>query len=145
MAPEQSPPTEDEPTGPETRASEHYLDEKTPRSPEEPTWGASVTSIVGPTPETEAAVDTDAPRVQERHEGQEQVQAAILAVAASHGGTHSRAIVRDALQRELEARGRWPQPEPWLDAVASEIEGGGVYNVGTDRQDGANRDDDQRD
>lgn len=61
----------------------------------------------------------------------EQMDAAILAVRKTHGGTHSREVVMDALHRELEQRGRWPQPQPWLDAVASELEAGGVYTMGT--------------
>ncbi|MDQ2758726.1 MAG: hypothetical protein M3Y71_19575 [Actinomycetota bacterium] len=118
-----------------TRATEHYDDDKEQRPAAGHTWGPAVTSLIGPTDETVGAVDTDEPRIVAHQAVEEQIEAAIVAVAKTHGGTHSREIVRDALRRELEQRGRWPQPEPWLDAVASELEVGGVYNMGTDPTD----------
>ncbi len=121
--------------GPMTRATEHAGDDKVTRPATGHTWGASVTSLVGPTDETVGAVDVDEPRVQEQQSVAEKIEAAIVAVRKTHSGTHSREVVMDALQRELEARGRWPQPQPWLDAVATEVEAGGVYTTGTDPAD----------
>ncbi|MEO3935175.1 hypothetical protein V3N99_00300 [Dermatophilaceae bacterium Soc4.6] len=97
--------------------------------------GASENGLVGPADETVDAVDVvdvDEPRVQRQQAVGELIEEAIVAVARTHAGTHSREIVRDALRRELEARGRWPQPETWLDAVATELEAGSVYTMGTE-------------
>lgn len=99
---------------------------------QERTWGASVTSVIAPTAETAAAVDPLQHVHDAKREDGSAIERAIAAVAERHLGTGSREEIKDALRRELEACGHWPQPEPWLDAVATDMAGGEVYRMGTD-------------
>ena len=102
-----------------------------PARPAEPGshWAAATTDVVAPTDETREAVDPHQGRQDEHREAGDELQQAIATVADSHLGA-SRDVIAAALQRELEGCGRWPQPERWLDAVASDLEAGQVYQMG---------------
>ena len=93
------------------------------------TWGSATTSLIAPTADTAAAVDPHAGERAAHDDARSQVQAAIDAVAETHVG-QGREVIADALRAALEARGRWPQPAPWVDAVASDLEDGKVYQTG---------------
>lgn len=114
----------------ETRATETYTQEKKLVPAEGHTWGNAVVSLIEPTPETIAAVDPEEDRVREKKRRDEEIESAIIAVAETHH-EHDRQSVKQALQHELEARGHWPQPDPWMDSVASSIENGRRYEMGT--------------
>lgn len=104
-----------------------------PARPAEPGshWGEAVTDVIAPTDETRDAVDPHQDSHDQHRETGDDLRLAIAAVAEQHLGA-ARDIIAPALQRELEARGRWPQPERWVDAVASDLEAGQVYQIGND-------------
>ncbi len=94
-------------------------------------WADAITDVVGRTPESDAAVDTDEERYLRERGRRHGLQAIITAVSADHLGDR-RDIILANLRRELEAHGHWPQPQPWLDAVAEEMEAGRHYQCGTE-------------
>jgi hypothetical protein len=94
-------------------------------------WGEAITDEVGRTPESDAAVDTDEERVQLHRQQASDLQSVISRVAQAHMGD-GRGVILANLRRELEAHGHWPQPKPWLEAVAEEMQSGRHYQVGTD-------------
>ncbi len=94
-------------------------------------WGEAISDRVGPTPESDAAVDTETERAEAHRHEEQDVQSIISRVAADHSGG-SKAVILANLQRELVAHGHWPQPQPWLNAVADEMESGHHYQVGTE-------------
>ncbi|GAA1897123.1 hypothetical protein [Lapillicoccus jejuensis] len=114
----------------ETRATETYTQEKELQPAAGHTWGPTVVSLIGPTPETEGAVDPDEDRVLAHKRRAEEIEAAIIATSESHPD-HDRQTVKQVLQHQLELRGHWPQPDPWMDSVASSIENGRRYEMGT--------------
>jgi hypothetical protein len=57
-----------------------------------------------------------------------ELQAACDAVLAADLGEDKNAI-RARLRDELAARGHWPQPSPWVEAVVEEIQTGRQYKV----------------
>lgn len=91
-------------------------------------WAETVTDVIAPTVETQEAVDPLQGHHDEHRQAGDELQDAIAAVAESHLGAQ-RDVIAVALQRELEARGRWPQPERWVDSVATDLEAGQVYQV----------------
>lgn len=103
-----------------------------PARPAEPGshWAEATTDVIRHTDETREAVDPRQGAHDEHKQAGDELQQAIAAVAAKHLGA-PRDVIGEALQRELEACGRWPQPERWLDAVASDLEVGQVYQVGS--------------
>ncbi len=94
-------------------------------------WAHAITDVVGRTPETDAAVDTDEERFERHRAVGHELQAIIDSVASNHLGDHRDVILRN-LRRALETAGHWPQPQPWLEAVAEEMQIGHHYRVGTD-------------
>ena len=94
-------------------------------------WGESITDAVGRTPESDAAVDTDEERAEHHRQVGHDLQSVIARVAESHLGDDQEVILQN-LRRELEASGHWPQPKPWLEAVAEEMRAGHLYRVGGD-------------
>lgn len=78
-------------------------------------------------------VDDDADADQETYQHHRTVdhdmQAACDAVLAADLGT-DRGAIEERLRHELQARGHWPQPEPWVEAVVEEIQMGHHYRVG---------------
>ncbi|MEO7060410.1 MAG: hypothetical protein ABI083_11860 [Lapillicoccus sp.] len=94
-------------------------------------WAEAVSDVIGSSPDTDAAVDVNQGHADAHRAAGDELQQAIAAVAQQHLGS-SREIITDALRRELEARGRWPQPQPWLNSVAADLEAGQTYQVGTD-------------
>lgn len=101
-----------------------------PARPAEPGshWAEALTEVIEHTDETREAVDPLQDRHDEHRQAGDDLQQAIDAVAESHLGA-ARDVIGVALQRELEARDRWPQPERWIDAVATDLEAGQVYQV----------------
>lgn len=74
---------------------------------------------------------TDEGAAEQHRDANTAMQEALDAVAADHLGGE-RAAILAGLQSELEKRGHWPQPRPWVEAVADEMEAGRVYHVGVD-------------
>jgi len=66
---------------------------------------------------------------QEVHDrAQREIQSVINKVAAAELN-HPMLEIEATLERELRAAGHWPQPKPWLRAVALELADGRVYVV----------------
>ena len=57
-----------------------------------------------------------------------EIQSVINHVAATQLH-HPMLEIETALERDLRAAGHWPQPRPWLRAVALEMADGRVYTV----------------
>jgi len=72
--------------------------------------------------------DADRGAFEHHHEVARQIQEACDTVLAAGLGT-DRAAITERLRVELTARGHWPQPERWVDAVVEEIQIGHHYRV----------------
>lgn len=72
--------------------------------------------------------DADRETYDQHRTASHEMQEACDVVLAAGLGTDREAI-EERLRHELQARGHWPQPEPWLEAVVEEIQMGHHYRV----------------